>query len=78
MATKGEKTSNFKKGGGGKRTYASAINDELDVRKKAALTPPESGKVDKDGNFTGGEAPGEGTIYLDPKLVEVREEENNA
>lgn len=72
-----QETSNFKDGEDGERTYASAVNDLMDVREKAALTPPENTKVNDDGEFEGGEAPGEGTIAKDPKVEEVREKQES-
>lgn len=75
MAEDTEKTSNFKDGNSdGTRRPGAIIGDSMDVSEKAALTRPENTKVNDDGEFEGGEAPGEGTIAYDPTVEEAREE----
>lgn len=73
------RTSNFKDGNeGGKRRPGSILADSMDIAEKAALTTPEQGDVNDDGEFEGGEAPGEGTIAYDPTVEQAREEQEDA
>lgn len=73
-----EKTSNFKDANpDGTRRPGSIVGDLMDVRQKAALTPPEPGHVNEDGTFEGGAAPGEGTVAKDPRVQEAREEQED-